>query len=792
MNKKNLLFTLALPLLILSACGGSSDSSESKGSESSGDVISSESPISSESSNSEHAPYEVSDTEWNNVFSAFAKDYNATLFIYDSISKIDSSTLFLSKVLFDGEAAHVDLGLDSSSDSSDPNITGIETNVAKEYYYSRVGEKIYQYSPHGDSQYSKTEFPGFERTPWFIYDTIASYFVSSFSSFHYDDESNSYKADELSIEGNDYKVTGTTVVFSYGKLFSITGSYSGSYFRFTDIDITDVTLPGEDQIYIPGKVTKSFWESSLSKMSEELNCEYKVSYSYEDEYSSYYLEDVHKVAGDVMESNSRYEDHKNTSNNSSDHCYYSKEGEVCYKYSKSGDWYMKTSCTDYFKDVEDAILLFKDYYDSFTFYPSMSASFYGVYYVPSLAIAEKTYKEVYLTFGDKVPGKISYTSDDGYNYEISGFTCMEVTLPSENEIYREGKVTESEWKTAIEEAKDALDFRLVEVPVDDSSTSLSESVYLCGGNAIEYTYDFVSQSGDSVSEHAYYSLENSSYYTYKPKGDFWEKTLDSEDNPASSDCFSRMKECVEVFATHFSDFSFDIDKGAYAASSLTIGDSVYSDLAITFESSSLSKVEYTLDLVTYTINGFGTQDVTHPTDDDLYQKGKVKKTTWEDAFLDAASAPLNCSYSYSDGNIDYVLNISGDAIEKKIITNDLTTGKSTITTVYESKEGDAYYLYSESDSKWTKAEDEEVKKDFDAISSAIMLFSDNYDTLAYDKNIGEYHASCSTIDGTLYQDVRVCFDNNELSLIRWMANAAATSMIENFGSVSITLPTVEG
>ncbi len=792
MNKKNLLFALALPLLILTACGNDSSSSlVTNDSESSGGAITSDSPVSSESSVSSHPQYEVSGAEWKNVFSSFAKNYNATLFAYDNVSKIDSSTLFLSKMLFDGDVVHAIIVMNSASTSSDPNIKGTETSTEQEYYYSRVGEKVYEYAPYNGNLYRKSELPSLSGTPWFAYDSIASYFLSSFSSFSYDEGSNSYKASSLSVQDNSYKMTDVSVSFSYGKLSSIVGAYAGTYFRFADIDETEVSLPSEEKIYVPGKVSKSFWENVFLEMADTLNCEYRVSYSYDDEYSSYNYQDIYKVAGDAMVCGSIYEDHKDESNSNSSYCYYSKEGDAVYKYSESGNWYTKTSCADYFKEIEDAILLFADYYDSFTFNAPTSYGDYGSYGASSLTIDGKEYKDINISFSSTVPERIFYTLD-GYQYEIQGFTGMdEVILPSEESVYREGKVTMDEWETAFDGAKDSFNFRLTEKPEEDSSTSLSESVYLCDYDAIRYSYCSISESGDSTDENTFYSLEDSSYYTYSQKGDFWIKTLDSEDKPTSSNCFSFMSKQIEAFATHFSDFSFDIEKGAYTASSIAIDDSTYSGVVITFEGGSISKIEYTLDSNSYVIDHFNEQVVEHPIDDDLYEKGKVKKETWENAFLEAATDSLNCSYSYSVGNIDYVLNVSGDMIKKEIITNDYNAYKTTTETVYESKEGNAYYLYSESGSEWTKVENEEVKDDFDAISSALMLFSEEYDTFAYDKLIEGYAAHKATIGGTRYEEARVCFDEDgNLSLIRWSQDTANTWMIENFGSISVTLPLI--
>ena len=793
MNKRNVLLVLSLPLLVLSACGTDSPSF----SESSADVASRENPASSETSTSESSDsrpstYEVSETEWGTVFSSLAKKCNAALFIYDSMAKIDSSSLFLSKTLFNGDAARVDIGLDSSSSSSESEGSEIETKVAEESYYSREGEKVYRYSPYGEGQYRRTLLSNSEGSPWRTYDSIVSYFPSSFFSFSYDEGSHSYKANELSIEGKDDKVTDATAIFSNGKLTSIICSYGGNYFKFTGIDAIDVVLPSEEKIYVAGKVSKSYWEDVLLKMATELNCRYNVSYSYDDAYNSYRLEKTCDVAGDAMKCSSWYEDHKDTSKSNEEHCYYSKEGDAFYKYSKNGDWYTKASCSDPFKEIEDAILLFADDYDRFTFYDPMGFNF-GIYGAASLTIGGKTYEDVYVAFGDKVPEKISY-SLDGYHYEVSGFTAMdEIALPNENEVYREGKVTESEWKSALEEADASTNFRLTESSSEDSSESYSESVYRYDGGAIEHTYEAISQSAN-VSEHAYYSLEGSSYYVYEPKNGFWDKALESEEDPVSSESFSLMKNRIKPFADHFSDFEFDIKTGAYASSSITIDGSVYSDLTIAFKDFSLSKLEYTLNGVSYTLDGFEEQSVSLPGDEDLYQVGKVKKEAWENAFLEASLSP-NCSYSYSiagsDASTDYLISQSGNAIKKTIYVHSYSGGNTETTVVYESKEGDAYYLYSESDSKWAKTKSGEAKEDFDAISSAIALFMDSYDEFSYDERLQGYAVSNSAINGVNYQEARVRFNGQALSEVRWSIDAAHSPLLDNFGNVSITLPTIE-
>ena len=728
---------------------------------------------------------------WDACFASMGAKRNATLLYTDGLNSLDSSLKTICGYVYDGNKAHVGISVNSSSESEDPNISAIKTNIEKDVYYSVEGEKAYSYEKMSNQdKYEKTLLPSLSLPSWTEFDALVSTLLSSFSSFAYDEASGSFKADSLPSNGN-FTYQNVEVRFSYGKLSSISYGNGSISYSVSDIGSSEVILPSEDKVYIPGKVSKEDWENMLLEAATSLNCQYQVSYSYDDEYNSYYLETISNVDGDKMESTSRYEDHKDTSNNYNDHCYYSKENGTSYKLSESEDWYVKEACSDPFKEIEEAILLFADYYDSFNF-SEPQALMSGCYSVPSLTIEEKTYTNVCLSFGNNLPGRISYRLGD-YDYLIQSFTCMEVTLPEDTEVYYEGKVKEAAWKSAMEGAGESLNFKLKKDSSDDASSILSESVYLCDQNAIEYTYEEVSDSS-SKSEHSYYSLEDSSYYAYEAKGDYWTKTKDTEENPASSSCFAAMKECVASFENHYSDFSFDQEKGAYVCSSLNGDDSnAYSDIAISFDGDSLSKIEYTLNSETYVIDAFGEQEVTVPSSDELYEEGKVKKEIWENAFLEAATSP-NFSYSYNvegkvDGvysSTDYLIKIDGDKIEKSTSANGQATS-----TVYEGKEGDVYYLYSQSDSTWNKEESETAKADFEDVDTAIMRFSESYDDFSYDSRYKRYIANNLTVDGTIYQEVWVTFEDGKLASVRWSLDMSATRTIDGFGKATVALPSVK-
>ena len=731
----------------------------------------------------------VSEEGWNASFALMGDGRNATLFYTDGLSSLDSSLKTVCQYVYDGNKAHTGISVSSSSESEDPNISAIKTNIERDVYYEAIGDKAYSYEKMADGErYEKTLLPSSALPPWNEYDALVSAFSSSFSSFAYDKSSGSFKADSLPSNGN-FTYENVEVKFSYGKLSSISYGNGSISYKVSDIGSSVVTLPSEDKIYVPGKVSKDKWESILLEAATSLNCQYMVSYSYEDEYNSYYLETVSNIDGDKMESTSRYENHKDISQNYNNHHYYSKENGASYKYSKSEDWYVKETCDDPFKEIEDAILLFADYYDSFCF-SEPQVSMNGSYFADSLTIEEKTYTNVRLSFGNNLPGAISYRLD-GYDYLIQSFTCMEVTLPEDTEVYYEGKVKEETWKSAIEEAGENLNFRLKKDSSSEASGSLSESIYLCDEDAIEYAYEEVSDTS-SKSERSYYSLEDSSYYAYEAKGDYWTKAKDTEENPASASCFASMKALVTSFEDHYSDFSFDKEKGAYVCSSLSDGSSVYSDIAVSFDEESLSKIEYTLNSETYAIDGFGEQEVAVPSSEELYEEGKVKKETWENAFLEAATSP-NFYYSYSEPgtseascqSTDYLLYVDGDKIEKQTLVGGQVTGTS-----YEAKEGNAYYLYSQSDSTWSKEESETAKADFEDVDTAIMRFSENYDDFAYDSRTKGYVAKNLTVDGVTYAEVKVTFKGDKLDTVRWSLSVTDTRTIDNFGKAEVTLPSL--
>ena len=200
---------------------------------------------------------------WNASFALMGADRNATLFYTDGLSSLDSSLKTVCQYVYDGNKAHTGISINSSSESEDPNISTIKTNIEKDIYYEVIGDKAYSYEKMASGEkYEKTLLSSSTLPPWNEYDALVSAFSSSFSSFTYDENSGSFKADSLPSNGN-FSYENVEVKFSYGKLSSITYGGSSTTYKVSDIGSSEVTLPSEDKIYTSGKVSKDQWESIL-------------------------------------------------------------------------------------------------------------------------------------------------------------------------------------------------------------------------------------------------------------------------------------------------------------------------------------------------------------------------------------------------------------------------------------------------------------------------------------------------------------------------------------------------
>ena len=593
MNKKNLLLTLALPALILCACGNN----ENKDSSSKNEASTSEASV-SQSSSEAIINYEVDEKTWGSSFdsvtnytgSSSMKSENA---ITTTVTCLTQSVVWVSQYTQENEKAASKLVSDIYSSKNSDGTYDEYTYVSSEDLYALVSKKK-------TSNY------------WQFSSTLLAMFRNSYSSFSYDSKKKGYYASSVTYNGGEsaYTAKNVTVRFSNGKLVDIDFDVCGddgvsvlSHGLINEFGSTSVSLPDSSKAKSGLLAEKEAWTGAWIEVENYKNATYKGENKETGASFSTLFTDkvIHKTSVTVSDGKTASLD-----------IYYSVEGESNYVYTKdsSGKYAKKvdSSMTSRYEELETFADFFGNTYSLFSY--DKESDTYKATQIDDPMNPGKAYANAVASFSSGKLASLTYEYD-GMDYSFDSIGATTVTLPDSDSIYLDGKVSESVWKSAFALASSEFNFSYSTdyTYTGDYPFSVKEK-YVCQGNAIDYRNEQEYMGTDPSALHYYYSLEEGKCYQYTSKDDeyTWSKA-ESETN-----VFDDVKKALNLFADSYSSLAFDELSGSYKADSVKLSDEkTYADIIISFEDSKIKDIEYKCEGTVYNFAEFGESNVSLPT-----------------------------------------------------------------------------------------------------------------------------------------------------------------------------------
>ncbi len=763
MKKKNILLTLTLPLLVLYACGkGDSSSNDHSGSAPSDSVPSS---VSSGDDKTSSSDSKVGEEDWKK---AFLEASNYTILtsakgeglISTSQNEITENAIKITQT--------------SKGEGND------EPSLNSHYYIGKNADGTYtEYSYIEEAEAYASSSCEDGETQWAIGKSLLSSFASNYASFVYKEDEKGYYAQSVTYayDGKETIIAkDALVLFEGGALSKV--SFSAVNEEDREIEVqglilnfgsTNVKLPSEDEVK---EGLLKDWVSAVTPFKDERNARIAFEKVQGDETNYITIRGESEYDGDSIHSISLSESTSNGHTTSIENdMYFSVEGETAYSYTKNGSGLYEKKVYEEIRgpwETYDSLAnVFLANGDSFA-YDKESDAYLAQKLDTSVGGFEKL-EDLKVTFSYGELSSISFTSDE-IEYKIDNIGKCHVTLPNEDELYKEGMVSKKTYEDALLSASIArkcLYKSSYSYTSDGDSYSTSLS-YLCDGNAIEYRYE-QNYNGTSSTDHKFYSLEDSVCYAYEETDGIWEKKEGSESDKSS---FKTVEDAILLFGDSYDSLMFDEANGSYRASSLEIDGITYTDIIITFAEEELESIAYKDSTYSYELAGFGLAKVDLP---DV----TITQDQWEVYFLEASEA-MNFLYEYSEG-------------ENKSEGGIYACG----TFYYDDQEGtygekgaDVNYLYSKKDGVWSKRESEKVASTFASLEKQVLLFADSYSSFSFDSDKNAFQASeLTTKNGETYTDISVSFNENGLKEVRW-TSSLGTYSISGFGKINIKLPEI--
>ncbi len=593
MNKKNLLLTLALPTLILCACGNR----ENKDSSSKSEASTSEAST-SQSSGEASVNYEVDEKTWESSFDSVT-NYTASSSmkgesaITTTVTCLTQSVVRVSQYAQENENDASKLVSDIYSSKNSDGTYDEYTYVSSEDLYALVSKKK-------TSNY------------WQFSSTLLAMFKNSYSSFSYDSEKKGYFASSVTYtdDKSAYSAKNVTVRFSNSKLADIDFDACGddgatllSHGLINKIGSTSVSLPDSSKAKSGLLAEKEAWTEAWIEAENNKNATYKGENKETGASFSTLFTDkaIHKTSVTV-------DDGKTTSSD----IYYSTEGESNYVYTKdsSGKYAKKvdSSMTSRYEELETLADFFVGDYSLFTY--DKESDTYKAKQIDDPMNPGKVYSNAVASFSNGKLVSLTYEYD-GMDYSFDSIGTTIVTLPDSDSVYLDGKVSESVWKSAFALASSEFNFSY---STDYTYTgeypfSVKEK-YVCEGNAIDYRDEQEYTDTDLSAWHYYYSFEEGKCYQYTSDDDeyTWTKT------ESVTNVFDDVKTALNLFADSYSSLAFDELSGCYKADSVKLSDGKsYGDIIISFEDSKIKDIEYKSEGTVYNFAEFGESNVSLPT-----------------------------------------------------------------------------------------------------------------------------------------------------------------------------------
>ena len=592
MNKKNLLLTLALPTLILCACGNN----ENKDSSSKSEASTSETST-SETSSETTVNYEVDEKTWGSSFDSVTS-YTATSAmksenaISTTVTCLTPSLVKMSQYTQESESAASKLVSDIYSAKNSDGTYEEYTYVASEDLYALTSKKASNY--------------------WQFSSSLLTMFKNGYSSFSYDAEKKGYYASSVAYSGDEaaYSAKNVTIRFSNNKLVDIDFDVYGddgvtvlSHGLINEIGSTSVSLPDSSKVKSGLLANGEAWMAAWLEVENGKNVTYKGESSETGaSFSTLFTPNaIHKTSVTV-------DSGKTTSTD----VYYSVEGEKSYVYTKdsSGKYAKKadSSTLDRYAELATLVGFFHGGYSLFSY--DKTSDTYKAKQIDDPLNPGKVYTNAVASFSKGKLVSLTYVYDK-MNWSIDSIGTTVVTLPSSDNVYPDGQVNESTWKNAFASASSEFNFSYdgsCEYSTDSYSYSVDEK-YIFQGNSAEYKYEQHYGDLDPTSTHYYYSLEEGKCYQYSSSDSeyTWKKA------ESSANVFDDVKNKLNLFADSYSSFTLDEASGSYKVSSITLNGTAYTEAAVTLSDSKLTRIEYKAEGTTYVFADFGNSLVTLPT-----------------------------------------------------------------------------------------------------------------------------------------------------------------------------------
>ncbi len=780
MKKKNILFTLALPLLALCACGQGNFSSSSNSESLSSEPISSSAPETSSSEDGEGL--KIGEEDWKK---AFLEASSCTIFTSAQGGGLISTS-------------QTEMCDDAIKVTQTSKEEGKESFSLNSHYY--IGKNAdgsytkYSYVEEVES-YAPSSYPDGD-TQWAIGKRLLSAFASSYASFTYREDKKGYFAQSVAYayEGKETIIAEDVLVLFEGQTIDKV-SFSAANGEDSEIKVqglmsnfgsTVVSLPGKDKVKEGLLSELGDWVNAMTPFKDERNARIAFTKVQGSEPNSITITAKSDYDGDSIHSISVSEatsgDHKISKEIE---MYFSVEDEEAYSYTKnrSGLYEKKTYSELYgpWETYDSLAFVFLSNGSSFI-YDEESDAYLAQKLDTSIDGFEKL-EDLKVIFSCGELSSISFTSDGG-KYEIGEIGKIHVTLPGQDELYAAGMVSKEIYEEALRSASSARNClykidRSFEGDDDPHSTSLS---YLCDGNAIEYRCE-QNRDGTISTEHKFYSLEDSVCYAYEVTDSVWKKKEGSEGDKAT---FKTIEDAIILFVDSYESLTFDETSASYRASSLEINNTVYTDIVITFAEDQLESIAYKNSGSSYKITGFGLAAVDLP--------NVISQDQWNAYFVEASGA-MNFLYDYSEesGAGEGKTASEGEIYVRGTIYLDdraeTSLGETKESQTYGEKGTDANYLYSKEDGAWNRSESDKVETTFASLEKCVLLFKDSYSSFVFDSEKNAFLASKLTINSEIYTDVSVSFDEKGLKEVKW-ATSLGTYSLSGFGKMKIILPDV--
>jgi hypothetical protein len=820
MKKRNCLFALALPLLLLAACSGEGDS-----------LIPSSSPSSSESSktsisssSSEAGSDSSSEITSSSFTSSFSEETLSSSESLSSSSEISSTEVAMSHKVDEEAWEHAfdDFGkatnytchseISGKSISSvgtvkrDGNWWRIDGSDSPLYFVNKEDDGLHLYSElPGSSYYAEDSAlaslvgPSCEQ----MTSSIRELFLNSYADFAFDEASSSYKGSkkiESKYLGDGLSASSADIAleahFDEGALVSLSAKYvygkelgngvDWSSYSFSDFGSTSFIAPSSEKI-TDKAVGDYAWQNSVFSFS---------SFSVTSTSSSSFVTSA-SISGRKVKISSS-EEGELPSYRERDDAYYFKfvpvsANNYAYREDEEGEsfWEGVSKLTSTLKGLSSL-------YSSFSFDEEKMA-----FTLSSLTTDLGTLSDLVVSFSSNKLSSISFDFGD-MHLDIDGFDESDFALPGSESISDNAICGASEWNEAFDDLKKEGNCRIEYIKSSSDGEKIERAYTLDSGNLEVY---FSTSTNEAPLWKAGKNGDDT-YTFYEYIGDYTDKYETSSSDECSSfvsDASLLLSRTCADLCDMSSSFAFDEKTLAYKADSITFADRFYSDISLSFEKGKIAEIAFSYgegeDEFIITFSDIGSSSVALPSGKTLFKEGQLKRDEWDGAFVAAASSAkweYNQYYGYTDDDNNYCFTTTYYLDEHKLkyeyrYDSYKPDESHTITTEFYSAEDkkNYSYVYNEAEDgtgKWVKEETSGESDYFVEAEEALMLFVDRYSD--FDYNDGTYHASAIEIDGSTYENVEVGVKEGQIVGIYWSCNGYNCS-IDNIGQTSVELPEVE-